>query len=74
MFLKVSPTVFLTLTSDSEVFYQISEMFHSECAMGVRWDDKAFGIAWPGTPKVISSRDAQYPDYCPMIGGEALQS
>ena len=55
---------FQTLTNNSEVFYQISEFHHPECARGVRWDDEAFGIKWPSTEKpTISERDSHYPDY-----------
>lgn len=52
---------YLTLTEDAEVFYQISESYHPEAAAGVRWDDPAFGIDWPGEVRMISSRDASYP-------------
>ncbi|MFA7242624.1 MAG: dTDP-4-dehydrorhamnose 3,5-epimerase [Sulfuricellaceae bacterium] len=48
---------FQTLEDDSEVFYQMSERYHPECARGVRWDDPAFGIAWPMPELVISERD-----------------
>ena len=54
---------FLTLEDDCEVFYQMSEFYHPETARGVRWDDPAFGIAWPGKAEVISARDASYPDF-----------
>ena len=54
---------FLTLEDDCEVFYQMSEFYHPETARGVRWDDPAFGIAWPGSAEVISARDASYPDF-----------
>lgn len=56
---------FLTLADDSEVFYQMSEFFYPDCAAGVRWNDAAFGIAWPAEPKVVSLRDRNYPDYQP---------
>lgn len=52
---------FLTLADDCEVFYQMSEFFHSEAARGVRWNDPAFGIKWPGQVTTISARDANYP-------------
>ena len=52
---------FLTLTGDSEVYYQMSQFFEASAASGVRWNDPAFGIAWPGEPVVISPRDANYP-------------
>jgi dTDP-4-dehydrorhamnose 3,5-epimerase len=54
---------FLTLEDDTEVFYQISEYYEAAAARGVRWDDPAFGIAWPESVKVISERDRTYPDF-----------
>jgi dTDP-4-dehydrorhamnose 3,5-epimerase len=54
---------FLTLEDDSEVFYQISEFYSAESARGVRWDDPAFQIAWPGNVEVISERDRNYPNF-----------
>jgi dTDP-4-dehydrorhamnose 3,5-epimerase len=54
---------FLTLEHNCEVFYQMSEFYHPETARGVRWNDPAFGIEWPGGAEVISSRDASYPDF-----------
>lgn len=54
---------FQTLADDSEVFYQISEFHHPECARGLRWDDPAFGIEWPLGVACISARDRGYPDF-----------
>jgi dTDP-4-dehydrorhamnose 3,5-epimerase len=54
---------FLTLEDDSEVFYQMSEFYNPEAASGFRWDDPAFGIAWPEQVTVISERDRTYPDF-----------
>lgn len=55
---------FQTLRDDTEVFYQISEPFRTEASRGVRWDDPAFGIAWPpAANRIISERDRQYPDF-----------
>jgi dTDP-4-dehydrorhamnose 3,5-epimerase len=54
---------FLTLEDNSEVSYQISEFYHSEAACGVRWNDPAFGIEWPGKVEVISERDRTHPDF-----------
>jgi dTDP-4-dehydrorhamnose 3,5-epimerase len=53
---------FLTLENEAEVFYQMSEFYHPESARGVRWDDPAFRIAWPGRVEVISERDQRYPN------------
>lgn len=54
---------FLTLEDRSEVFYQISQFYHPETAKGVRWNDPAFGIEWPGRVEMISERDRDLPDF-----------
>lgn len=54
---------FLTLEPDTDVLYQISPAFRPGHEAGVRWDDPAFAIAWPAAPKLISERDAGYPDH-----------
>lgn len=55
---------FQTLTDNTEVFYQISEFFHPECARGVRWNDPAFSVQWPdAAERIISAKDATYEDY-----------
>jgi dTDP-4-dehydrorhamnose 3,5-epimerase len=54
---------FLTLEDDTEVFYQMSEFYDAASARGVRWNDPAFGIAWPAEIQVISERDRTYPDF-----------
>jgi dTDP-4-dehydrorhamnose 3,5-epimerase len=54
---------FLTLEDATEVAYQISEFHAPEAARGVRWDDPAFGIDWPGEVVVVNDRDQSYPDF-----------
>ena len=54
---------FLTLEDESEVSYQMSEFWNAESSRGVRWDDSAFGIAWPERVVVISERDRTYADF-----------
>ena len=54
---------FLTLEDDTEVFYQMSEFYEPTAASGVRWNDPAFAIEWPEEVRVISERDASYPDW-----------
>jgi dTDP-4-dehydrorhamnose 3,5-epimerase len=54
---------FQTLADGTELFYQMSELYHPESARGARWDDPALGIAWPECPeRVISPRDLAFPD------------
>lgn len=54
---------FQTLEDDSEVFYQMSEFYHPECARGVRWNDPAFSITWPLPVSVIADKDLEFPDF-----------
>jgi dTDP-4-dehydrorhamnose 3,5-epimerase len=54
---------FFTLDDDSEVFYQMSASYVPGSAAGVRWNDPAFNIEWPGPANVISARDASYPNF-----------
>ena len=54
---------FLTLEDATEIFYQMSEFYHPASARGVRWNDPAFGIAWPHKVEVISDRDRTCPDF-----------
>ena len=51
---------FQTLVDDVEVFYQMSEFYHADCARGRRWNDPAFDIRWPSWPTVISEKDANF--------------
>jgi len=52
---------FQTLVDDTEVFYQMTDMFAPDLADGVRWNDPAFGIDWPIADPILSERDAAYP-------------
>ena len=54
---------FLTLADDSEVAYQMSEFHDPDASRGVRYDDPAFAIDWPGDVVVANERDRSYPDF-----------
>lgn len=54
---------FITLEDDTEVLYATDAPYHAASARGARWDDPAFGIAWPVAPVVISERDRGWPDW-----------
>jgi dTDP-4-dehydrorhamnose 3,5-epimerase len=56
---------FLTLADETEVFYQMSAPFAPTAARGVRFDDPALGIAWPGEVVVVNQRDRAWPDLHP---------
>jgi dTDP-4-dehydrorhamnose 3,5-epimerase len=54
---------FQTLEDNAEVLYQMSDSYAPEHARGVRWNDPAFGIAWPPAERIIHERDQSYPDF-----------
>ena len=54
---------FQTLEDDTEIFYQMSQVYSAEHARGVRWNDPAFGIQWPHDERTILERDRNYPDF-----------
>jgi dTDP-4-dehydrorhamnose 3,5-epimerase len=54
---------FQTLEDNTEVCYQMSQVYAPEYARGVRWDDPAFGIDWPQAERTILDRDRTYPDF-----------
>jgi len=54
---------FLTLEDEAEVFYQMSQFYNPESARGIRWNDRAFQIAWPAAVEVISERDRTYANF-----------
>lgn len=54
---------FQALRDDTEVLYMMGAAFEPAAQDGVRWDDAAFGIAWPLPVSAISLRDAVYPDF-----------
>lgn len=53
-----------TLTPETETLYQVSAFYAPDSEGGVRWNDPAFGIDWPDTPRrILSEKDASWPDY-----------
>jgi dTDP-4-dehydrorhamnose 3,5-epimerase len=54
---------FQTLSDDTEVHYLISACYEADAAGGVRYDDPAFGIAWPLPVSVIADKDRNWPDF-----------
>jgi dTDP-4-dehydrorhamnose 3,5-epimerase len=55
---------FQTLEDDTEVFYQVSEVYTPEASMGYRWNDPAFKVKWPlPDGPILSKRDESYSDF-----------
>ena len=54
---------FITLTDDCEVTYLVSSAYAPGQEGGVRWNDPAFGVAWPTAVTVIAPKDEAWPDF-----------
>jgi dTDP-4-dehydrorhamnose 3,5-epimerase len=55
---------FQTLVPDCEVHYLVTEFYTPSAEGGVRWNDPAFGIAWPDAANAfLSEKDANWPDF-----------
>lgn len=67
---------FCTLEPDTVVNYKVTSYYVPECDKGVRWDDPAIGIAWPGVANLstLSAKDrvqpglSELPTYFSMPG------
>jgi dTDP-4-dehydrorhamnose 3,5-epimerase len=58
---------FITLADDTDVWYHMGRAHEAGAGIGFRWDDPAFGIAWPAEPTLLSERDRTYPDFDPAV-------
>jgi dTDP-4-dehydrorhamnose 3,5-epimerase len=52
-----------TLGDDTDLVYQTSQLYAKESATGVRYNDSAFGVAWPLPVSIVSIGDRNWPDY-----------
>ncbi|HUP12663.1 MAG TPA: dTDP-4-dehydrorhamnose 3,5-epimerase [Niastella sp.] len=52
---------YITLEDDSEITYQVTQVYNAGVERGYRWDDPAFGITWPLQPLFISAKDSNHP-------------
>ncbi len=54
---------FQALEDNTEVFYQISEIYMPEYARGLRWNDPQIGIRWAIETTIISDKDKGYSNF-----------
>ncbi|MBP9707005.1 MAG: dTDP-4-dehydrorhamnose 3,5-epimerase [Oligoflexales bacterium] len=52
---------FQTLEENSEVFYQMGEVYHPESQAGLHWQDGDINIQWPIAEPFVSSKDQSHP-------------
>lgn len=51
---------FLTLKDDTEIYYQMNEVYSPEHAKGIRWNDPSLKIKWPIKNPIISDKDKNW--------------
>lgn len=54
---------FLTLTTETQVFYQMTQFYNAESSRGFRWNDPAFDIHLPFAVNAIAEKDKSYPAF-----------
>lgn len=62
---------YLTLEPETDLSYQASVSYAPKHANGVRFDDPAFGIIWPGPINVVSAQDRGWPSFSPATSGRS---
>ena len=54
---------FQTLEDNSEVFYEMFQIFSPNHSQGFRWDDSTFRIKWPLEVSILSQKDTEYKSF-----------
>ena len=66
---------FQTLEDDTEVLYLTNKPYTPEAERGLRWDDRAFAIAWPDVDtRIMSEKDRNWPLYSALDHESATAS
>ena len=52
---------FITLEDNTDVTYQVTQIYTPQAERGYRWDDPAFNIQWPIQPELVSAKDQVHP-------------
>ena len=55
-----------TLEDNTEIFYQVSQIYSPEFERGIRFNDPLLRIQWPGDIRTISDKDLSWKDYLPQ--------
>jgi len=48
------------LEDNTELFYQMTQLYMPKYGRGIRWDDPSFNISWPLKPTIISNKDLSF--------------
>lgn len=52
---------FCVISETATTEYKLSDQRYAELEGGIRWNDPAFGIAWPIQSPILSEKDAAWP-------------
>ncbi len=52
---------YMTLEPGTEFHYKVNSYYRPDHDAGIRWDDPALGIPWPGIEPVLSEKDRSLP-------------
>ena len=53
---------FLSLSTNSEIIYLVSDFYSKENERSLLWSDETIGIKWPAPPEIISDKDSVAPE------------
>jgi len=53
----------LSLSTNSEIIYLVSNAYSQENERSLLWSDENIGIKWPAIPKIISEKDSIAPKF-----------
>jgi dTDP-4-dehydrorhamnose 3,5-epimerase len=51
---------FQTLENNTEVYYEITEVYNKKSSRGIKWNDPTFNINWPLDISIISEKDKNF--------------
>jgi dTDP-4-dehydrorhamnose 3,5-epimerase len=51
-----------SLEDNSTVIYMVTESYHPECELAIRWNDPSIRIIWPLPVTILSNKDKNHPD------------
>jgi dTDP-4-dehydrorhamnose 3,5-epimerase len=57
---------YCTLTSDTLVYYKVTDYYHPASEGGVHYDDPTLGVSWPVQDAIVAEKDQRLPSLVDM--------